>query len=464
MSITFSKQLVEHVCPGFIDISQTKTSELSTETPRSDNTPNLIQRVLVRFPTRYQPALFFDAVSNIGNGVHLVLFPIALVVLETLLDAEVWHQAVLASFFFGSCLFGLLVTRIGSVVPMRSLVIVPNCVIGLLLFGTVIPSEGATWFTLLIGVTFLLKVFQQVAEMNMFRMLYPDSHRSAAVGLLRAVSAISGLSVTITAWWWFALWPDWYSSLFCIMGLMLFSSAWYYSKIPIPRKSIFEKEDREGLFKAFTTGCRIFFRDRRFVVYQFGFALAGIANHIGLYLVPRVMREEAGASDSTIRFVAAVMPVLLLIMTAPFWGRYMDKKSPMTARGIFNVLQIFAFTFYAIGGIIGEVWPLFLGGAIHALSNGGGAINWLTGSMYFAKPEHVSLYNGIHVFLTGVRGFIGPPLAMFLFVKTETIGSLKIEGLGMGPWVFLVSAVLSLLGAAVMFTQAKFDTGPEGVT
>ncbi|MFT4556955.1 MAG: hypothetical protein ACI92S_002311, partial [Planctomycetaceae bacterium] len=47
-----------------------------------------------------------------------------------------------------------------------------------------------------------------------------------------------------------------------------------------------------------------------------------------------------------------------------------------------------------------------------------------------------------------------------LFVETETIGTLKIEGLGMGPWVFLVSAVLSLLGAVVMFTQARFDTGP----
>lgn len=433
---------------------------MSTDTTPSGSTSGPIHRALSRFPSRYRPALFFDAVSNIGNGVHLVLFPIALVVLETLLDAEVWHQAVLASFFFGSCLFGLLVTRIGRIVPMRLLVTVPNCIIGLLLFGTMIPSNGATSFTFLIGATFLLKVFQQVAEMNMFRMLYPDSHRSAAVGLLRAVSAISGLSVTITSWWWFALWPDRYWSLFCIMGLMLFSSAWYYSKIPIPRKSMFQQESREGLAQAFLKGCRIFFSDRRFLLYQFGFALAGIANHIGLYLVPRVMREEAGASDSTIRFVAAVMPVLLLVMTAPLWGRYMDRKSPMTARGIFNVLQIFAFVFYAMGGITGEVWPLFLGGAIHALSNGGGAINWITGSMYFARPEHVSLYNGIHVFLTGVRGFIGPPLAMFLFVESETIGTLKIEGLGMGPWVFLVSALLSLLGAIVMFTQARFDTGP----
>ena len=435
---------------------------MPTDNAPTDPSSNAIQRALSRFPARCRPALFFDAISNIGNGVHLVLFPIALVVLETILDAEVWHQAALASFFFGSCLFGLFVTRLGSVIPMRLLVIIPNCLIGLLLFGTLIPSAGASWFTLLIGATFLLKVFQQVAEMNMFRMLYPDTHRSAAVGLLRAVSAISGLTVTITSWWWFALWPEWYSILFCIMGLMLFSSAWNYAKIPVARKSMFERETRDGLVTAFMKGSRIFFSDRRFVIYQVGFALAGIANHIGLYLVPRVMREDAGASDSTIRFVAAVMPVLLLVMTAPLWGRYMDKKSPMTARGIFNVLQIFAFVLYAIGGIIGEVWPLCLGGAIHALSNGGGAINWLTGSMYFAKPEHVSLYNGIHVFLTGVRGFIGPLLAMFLFVETETIGSVTITGLGMGPWVFLVSAVLSLLGAVVMFTQARFDTGRPG--
>jgi MFS family permease len=434
---------------------------LPTEAPFTDAPPNLIRRALNRFPTRYRPALFFDGVSNIGNGVHLVLFLVALVVQETILHAEVWHQAVLASFFFGSCLFGLLVTRIGTIFPMRQLVILPNCLIGLILFGTLfISADGATWFTFLIGVTFLLKVFQQVAEMNMFRMLYPDTHRSAAVGLLRAVSAISGLSITITSWWWFALWPAWYAGLFCIMGLMLFSSAWYYSKIPVPRKSMFERENRDGLMASFKNGCRIFFSDRRFVLYQFGFALAGIANHIGLYLVPRIMRENAGAADATIRFVTAVMPVLLLVMTAPLWGRYMDKKSPMTARGIFNVLQIFAFVFYAVGGVTGQVWPLALGGMIHALSNGGGSINWITGSMYFAKPEDVSLYNGIHVFLTGVRGFIGPPLAMFLFVETETIGSLKIAGLGMGPWIFLVSAVLSLLGAVVMFTQAKFDTGP----
>lgn len=391
---------------------------------------------------------------------HLVLFPIALVVLETILDAEIWHQAALASCFFGSCLFGLLVTRIGNVVPMRLLVILPNCLIGFLLFGTLTPASTASWFTLLIGTTFLLKVFQQVAEMNMFRMLYPDTHRSTAVGLLRAVSAISGLAVTITSWWWLALWPQWYSSLFCMMGVMLFSAAWFYAKIPVARKTMFEQKNQQRLFKAFADGCRVFFSDRRFVLYQVGFSLAGIANHIGLYLVPRVMRENAGASDSTIRFVAAVMPVLLLVMTAPFWGRYMDKKSPMTARGIFNVLQIFAFTFYAIGGVTGQVWPLFLGGAIHALSNGGGAINWITGSMYFAKPEHVSLYNGIHVFLTGARGFIGPPLAMFLFVETESIGSVTITGLGMGPWVFLVSSMLSLLGAVVMFAQARFDTGP----
>lgn len=420
-----------------------------------------MQRVLQRFPPRCRPALFFDVLSNIGNGVHLVLFPIALVVLETVLDGEVWHQAVLAAFYFGSCLFGLLVTRLGGVIPMRRLVIVPNLLIATALLGTLLTGSDPTAFTVLIGSTFVLRIFLQVAEMNMFRLLYPDSHRSAAVGLIRAVSAISGLTVTITSWWWFALMPDLFSLLFCLMGVLLAAAAWFYSRIPVARRTMFDRTDRESVWAAFRKGSRVFFSDRRFVLYQFGFALAGIANHIGLFLVPRVMERDAGASPSTIRFVAAVMPVILLVLSAPVWGRYLDRRTPMVARGIFNLLQLVAFSLYAAGGITGQLWPLVAGGVIHALSNGGGAINWLTGSLYFARPEHVSLYNGIHVFLTGVRGFIGPPLALLLFVEVETIGRLELHGAGMGAWVFLLSAVLSALGAIVMFAQAALDRGPQ---
>lgn len=419
-----------------------------------------MRRVLQRFPARCRPALFFDVLSNIGNGVHLVLFPIALVVLETVLDGEVWHEAVLAAFYFGSCLFGLFVTRLGGVIPMRRLVIVPNVLIAAALLGTLFTGGDPTAFTVLIGSTFILRIFLQVAEMNMFRLLYPDTHRSAAVGLIRAVSAISGLTITITSWWWFALMPNLYAVLFCLMGVMLAAAAWFYSRIPVARKTMFDRAERESVWAAFREGCRVFFSDRRFVVYQFGFALAGIANHIGLFLVPRVMERDAGASPSTIRFVAAVMPVILLVMTAPLWGRFLDRKTPMVARGIFNVLQVIAFSLYAYGGLTGQLWGLVAGGAVHALSNGGGAINWLTGSLYFAKSEHVSLYNGIHVFLTGVRGFIGPPLALLLFVEIEQIGNLTVHGAGIGAWVFLVSAVLSALGAIVMFTQAALDGGP----
>jgi MFS family permease len=422
---------------------------VSSEPPTQ---PNRIRRALTRFPEDCREALYFDLLSNIGNGVHLVLFPIALVVLETLLDGEVWHQAVLASFFFGSCLFGLLVTRLGNTIPMRIMVIVPNSIIAVLLCGTLGSWVDATWFTILIGITFMLRVFQQVAEMNMFRVLYPDSHRSQVVGVLRAVSAISGLTVTITSWWWFGLWPAYYAVLFCIMGSMLLSSAWFYAKVPIPKDASYER-DQEPLWQSFKTGWRVFFADKSFVRFQVGFAMAGIANHIGLFLIPKVMRQEAGASDSTVRFVAAVMPVLLLVMTAPIWGRLLDRKTPMFARGVFNVLQIVAFIFYGYGGLSLQVWPFIVGGAVHALSNGGGTINWLTGSLYFAKPEHVSLYNGIHVFLTGFRGFIGPPLAMFLFIATDKIGDMEIEGLGMGARVFYVSAVLSAMGAVMMFWQ-----------
>ena len=53
-----------------------------------------------------------------------------------------------------------------------------------------------------------------------------------------------------------------------------------------------------------------------------------------------------------------------------------------------------------------------------------------------------------------------PPLALLLFVEIEEIGNLTVHGAGIGAWVFLVSAVLSALGAIVMFSQAALDRGP----
>lgn len=423
------------------------------------------RRILSRMPLACRPALYFDSLANLGTGALMALFSISLVVLETILKAPLWQQALLTMLFFASSLFSPVVTWLGRMVPMQLLVVVPNVIVAALLFFVAAPWGGSLAFTLLVGGCFWIRSFPRVAEMNMFRVRYPLARRSAAIGWTQALSALSGLGITFLSWGWFALWPAGYAGLYWIVGGMVLLGALAYNRIPVSRRNIFAAADYSNATRsplaAFVDGARVFFSDRRFLNYQGAFAVAGIANHMGLGLLPRMLSESVGAGRVTIAFIVAVLPTLLVVASSPIWGRYLDGKNPMTARATFNGLQTLAYVLYTIGGLTGSLPAMAIGTIFHAISNGGGNINWLTGSLYFARAEHVRLYNGIHVFLTGIRGLIGPLAGLILFAGAQEAAAWGLPGLGLGPWVFAIAAALSLGGMLWMLALQAGDPGPQ---
>jgi len=161
--------------------------------------------------------------------------------------------------------------------------------------------------------------------------------------------------------------------------------------------------------------------------------------------------------------LVAVTPALLMALSAPVWGLLLDRINPMTGRALFNGIQCAAYGMHCYGGMIGEVWPFAIGAVLHAIGNGGSTINWLTGSLYFAKEEHVSLYNSIHVGLTGLRGMTAPIVGVWIYGASVTLGPLNITGLNMGPMLFGLSALLSIVGAGFMLWMARSDQGPVEV-
>jgi hypothetical protein len=419
----------------------------------------VLRTVIGRMPLRSRPALFFETLSNVGTGAYITLFSISLVVLETVLDGEPWHLVLMSMMFLGSSLFSPLVTYAGRSIPMRYLVTVPNLLVAVMLLVVATTWHDPFVFALLVGSSFVIRVFPRVAEMNMFRVLYPATHRGMAVGWTKSVSALSGFGVALISWR-LASFPGWYPGLYTLVAAMLFSSVFFYSRIPMPRGCFFFRDDDLSPVHAFRQGVKVILRDRRFMLYQLGFAIAGIANHMSLPLIPIVV-NGIEPDRGTNFLIVTVVPVALTIATSPLWGRYLDKRDPMFGRGIFNALQAVAYGFYTLGGVTGQLWPFVVGTVLHAASAGGSVINWLTGSMYFARTEHVSLYNAVHVAFTGVRGLIGPAVGLWLFVNQETIGQWQITGWNLGPRVFVVSAVLSVIGLAIMMAMHATDTGPR---
>jgi hypothetical protein len=430
-----------------------------------------------RVPARYRPALFFETFYNVGAGGFISLFLLSGVVLKTVIDGTEGHLALLAAMFGGSSLLSPLVSYCGRKIPMRSLVVYPNLIVAALLLATGLTYGGPLLFTLVVGSAFIMRVFPRVAEMNMYRILYPATHRGAAVGWVKAVAAVSALLVTLIGYWWFSFQPSRYWWLYGLVSVLLVSSTWCYTKIPISRRNVFAREDGLSPYQAFWEGLRIFLTDRRFLLYQMGFWFAGFGNHMAMVYVADALKEtvigsrpleellpgflhtlltntwqlERGTIVTLIvGFVFAVLPVLLMMTSAPFWGRFLDQTNPMIGRAVFNSIQCVAFALHAYGGLTLQLWPMLLGGAIHAVGNGGSTINWLTGSLYFAKSDRISLYNTVHVGLTGIRGLIAPLFGWYLYSN---------RGLGLGPGLFWIASILSLIGAVLMVWQGMTDPG-----
>jgi len=420
--------------------------------------------VLNQVPLHSRPALFYETFYNVGSGAFIALFGLSLAALksDTIFSPEATkeHLMFIAAMFGGSSLFSPLVNYLSAKIPMRLFMIYPNLMTAALLFATG-AWTNPTFFAITVGSGFVIRVFSRVGEMNMFRILYPPTHRGTAVGWVKAIANFSGLVTTGLGTLWFIWQPAYYFGIYWIVGLGLALAAFSYAQISVPKKKQVAHFSGSLSYRTFWEGWCVFVGDHRFVLYQVGFWFAGFGNHMSFAYIAESLKEDVGASDWSMFWIVAVLPALLMSGSAPLWGRFLDKVNPMSGRALFNGLQCIAYGFHFYGGIRQQVWPFVVGAIIHGVSTGGSTINWLTGSLYFAKKDHISLYNSIHVAFTGLRGMIAPTVGVFLYGKTFTLGRIQVNGLRLGPGIFAISAVLSLCGAIFMIWLAKRDLRPS---
>jgi len=424
----------------------------------------IVRAILGRVPRLSRPALFYETFYNFGSGAFLSLFLLSLAALksDTIFSpaGTKEHLMLVAAMFGGSSMLSPLVTYAGRKIPMKLLVVFPNLLVAALLLNTIL-WRNATVFAVTVGLAFLIRVFPRVAEMNMYRVLYPNTHRGRAVGWLRGVAAVAGLVTAVLGTLWFSRMPQYYWAVYCAVAVAMVASTTAYWMIPVSNRTILRPTQKSvAPHRAFWQGIRILCSDTRFVRYQLGFWLAGFANHMSHAYIAESLKTDAQASSTAIFWIVAILPATFMAASSPVWGRFLDRVNPMTGRALFNSLQFVAYGCHFYGGWTAQVWPFVVGSIIHAIGNGGGTINWLTGSLYFAKPEQVPLYTSVHVGLTGVRGMIAPIVGVALYGSSLTIFGVVLPGLGLGPFIFFISALLSLSGSCFMIYLSRHDEGP----
>ncbi len=187
---------------------------------------------------------------------------------------------------------------------------------------------------------------------------------------------------------------------------------------------------------------------RWYMVWQF---VGGMANLVGNFALISLIIELT--ADIEYEYAVSILltttiPMAVAMLTVPAWARYLDRihiTRFRTRQGLFWIVAQFGYWLVGLTGIVGLfALPRVVDGA----SRGGGMLAWNLGHNDFADRRMVPLYMGIHVTLTGVRGFLAPYLAVtLLYGWTPTaIPGLNLPAFaGIGVHVFLVTTVLALI-------------------
>ena len=408
----------------------------------------MLRRYLKTVPYRSRPALYYESFYSVGRGAFLALWPLSWVVLKTVLDGELWHLTAVTCIWGVAGLLSPAWASLSRRVGVRPLVLWPNIIAGVSLGGIVLV-DSATQFLLLVTFAYVIGAPTRLTEMSLYRIFYPSTHRSRAVAWLKGIAVISGSFATLAGTWLVDRHGSRYALLYAVVGIVMIASAWFYGRIPIPRRVRSLMSDPLPLGRALRRAWTIFSQDRRFFRYQIAFFASGFGNLLSLGLVAEVMREELQAPAWAMGMVVAFFPILLQPLSAPLWGRLLDRISPMSARAVFSFFMMLTYSLYCYGGLVTALWPFLVGSLLQGASQSGTQINWTTGSLYFASSQRVPLYNSLHVVLTGFRGLLAPPIGAWLFGP-----------MGLGSWVFAISVVLALVGMIAMMRLAVADPGP----
>jgi hypothetical protein len=194
---------------------------------------------------------------------------------------------------------------------------------------------------------------------------------------------------------------------------------------------------------------RLLREDKRFGRYQINQSVMGMGNLMLLPLIPIILREQFGIGYFEGILLAGALPMAVTPIMIPVWARLLDRVHIVRFRTVHSWSFVLAMLAMLMAAKLELRWLLYLSAIAQGAAQAGGMLAWQLGHHDFAPRERAAEYMGVHVTLTGVRGLIGPILAVTMYNTLERSAE------GSGAWVLVLCLLLVLLGALGFRAMAK---------
>ena len=200
----------------------------------------------------------------------------------------------------------------------------------------------------------------------------------------------------------------------------------------------------------FTDAWRVLREDRQFRLYQRYQFLSGFSfmmfSPALLYMVSKEMTDER-REYLLATVVLQIIPLVVLLVATQLWAPLFDRVHITTFRVAQTAVAVAAQLVLIVGALFDQLWIVAISQVLIGVSLAGGNLAWNLGHSDFAKDDRsAASYMGVHVMLTGLRGFIAPFVGAWLY---------QMPFVGRG--VFIITGVIcvaALFGFASMARHA----------
>lgn len=351
--------------------------------------------------------------------------------------------------------------RVKAVAALQSLVIL--CVAGIAL-----SPVNALGVWMLVGLVYLGRSAVAglvTARSDVWRSNYPRSLRASIVGRFASIIAlIISVSAAVIGMGLEAMGAHAVTAfrvIYISCAVVALVGVWAMSHVRWRRGPAQLQEERAGLAardgrKFGARGMLEVLRDdahyRAYMAAQFVLGMSAMA---GLAPFIIAVDEELQLGYAWSITLTQVAPTMLTVLTIPIWARLLNRVHIVRFRSWHAWLFVGANALTAIGLAMASVPLLLLGRIVLGLGYGGGRLAWNLGHHDFAPRHLATLYMGVHVTLTGVRGAIASFLGVILYSGWDiTVAGVRWTFGGMGEWLFVLLAVVSW-SASIMFLRLR---------
>lgn len=213
---------------------------------------------------------------------------------------------------------------------------------------------------------------------------------------------------------------DWFRYIFSVAGLMGCISSLLMAMIKIENKkyNTAKLKLKQFFVTPIMSTVNILKKNRDFAIFQRNYFIYGIGFMIILPAIPKFLVEYLKMDYSQTFMAKGIISQLGILLLSPIAGRIHDKKNP----SFFTFLAFFTLGCYPLillisSFLIGsgvENYVVYFAYLIFGIGMSAIVISWNMSSIFFAGDDDVSMYQSVHVTLTGVRALIFPFLGYYI--------------------------------------------------